>query len=515
VKERATRGPGRRAIVALLIGERDEAPGWDLAAPLIEDWAHAEPRLGTPPYLIGRNLLLGGHYTEAVRYLEQALSLSTDDSVHRETIRLRIVAGCAVGGDPRLPALLAEALASPDLPTARKLGLRRLVERCTGQAPLAAATPVTPPPPAAEAPKPSLCPDGMMRIPGDRFWVGSKPSDGFAEDESPRFLTELPAFCVGATEVTASDYLACVQRGACKEPERHGILCNYGRPERATHPINCVTWHDADAYCAAQGGRLPSEVELEYVARGGPEYRKYPWGDDPPDERACWKHAGTCPVKSYPAGAFGLYDVSGNVWEWGADWYGPYPWPPSDGSAKVYRGGSFSRRFEKWMHTRLRNRLRPDESGAHLGFRCASSLVESPCPTGWQDARPGVAPTGASVCARGVIERDCPDGKSFNGLRCAAPGEPACGAGRSEKPGYGCVLTEPEVAEPEDVEASAKSVKSERTSAFDADCSHISRDRPLAFRYVGGSHAARNLVSRRSGCKNRDVGVGWNSTCCP
>ena len=54
-----------------------------------------------------------------------------------------------------------------------------------------------------------------------------------------------------------------------------------------------------------------------------------------------------------------------------------------------------------------------------------------------------------------------------------------------------------------------------RTPALDEDCRKNSRDRPQAFRYVGGSHAARNRVSQRSGCKNRDVGVGWNSTCCP
>lgn len=344
----------------------------------------------------------------------------------------------------------------------------------------------------------------MARVPGGKFWVGAEPSEGFADDESPRYLTALADFCMDETEVTASAYAACVERGSCKAPERHGLLCNFGRPERAQHPINCVTWTDADAYCKSQGARLPNEAELEYVARGGAAYQTYPWGEETPDGHTCWKHPGTCPVKSYAAGAFGLYDVSGNVWEWGADWYGPYPWPPESGYSRVYRGGSFSRRFEKWMHTRLRNRQSPSDAGAHLGFRCA--LTVGTCPFG--ESAPG-------VCRHGVLERACPKGKTFNGVRCTFPGEPRCGEGWVERPGYGCVLGTPDEPAIEDVEASAKNVTRTRSPEFDADCRQNSRDRPNAFRYLGGSHAARNLVSRRSGCKNRDVGVGWNSACCP
>jgi formylglycine-generating enzyme required for sulfatase activity len=519
VKQVSATGPGRRAIVALLIGERDLLPGWAIAAPLIQQWAAAEPTNGTPWYLIGRNLLLDGHYAESIPYFERALSLASGTSVRWETLRLRLVAGCAVGGDPRVQALLPSVEEFRAIPEARKLGVRRLVERCSAE-PLILPSTLFPSTETTtqnspDQPKPAGCPAGMQRIPGDKFWVGSNPDDGFADDESPAFLTHVSPFCVDSSEVTARDYGQCVERGACKVPVRKGILCNYGRTERDNHPINCVTWHDAEAYCAARGARLPGEVEQEYVARGGVQYLKYPWGDAPLDQRTCWKQPRTCPVGSFPAGAFGLLDVSGNVWEWSADWYGPYPWPPLEGSAKVYRGGSFSRRFEKWMHTRLRNRSRPTEAGAHLGFRCASSLPLEPCPLGWQNEREGTTPTGASRCVHTVLERACPEGKRFNGARCAAEGEPRCGPGRIDAPGHGCVLETPEEAEPEDIEASAKSVKSERTAAFDADCGHISRDRSRAFRYVGGSHAARNLVSRRSGCKNRDVGVGWNSTCCP
>jgi hypothetical protein len=344
----------------------------------------------------------------------------------------------------------------------------------------------------------------MARVPGGKFWVGSQQGEGFAHDEAPRFLTDLPDFCLDVTEVTSSDYAKCVERGNCAAPGQHGRLCNFGRSERADHPINCVTWTAADAFCKAEARRLPSELELEYAARGGDRYLKYPWGDASPDGRACWKHPGTCPVKSFAPGAFGLYDVSGNVWEWGLEWYGAYPWPPDSGYSRVYRGGSFSRRFEKWMHTRLRNRLAPNKSGAHLGFRCALTL--GACPLGEEE--PG-------VCRRVVLDRSCPEGKTFNGVRCTAPGEPRCIEGWHEQPGRGCEADVPEELQPEDVEASVRSVTRTRSPEFDADCRQNSRDRPHAFRYAGGTHAARTLVGKRAGCKNRDVGVGWNSACCP
>jgi hypothetical protein len=346
----------------------------------------------------------------------------------------------------------------------------------------------------------------MALVPGGSFWVGSEPRERFSDDESPRYRTELASFCVDFTEVTAAAYDACALRGACTAAKSDSFHCTSQRKSKPAHPINCVTWTQADAYCKAAGKRLPSEVEFEYVARGGEQNLKYPWGDAPPDGHTCWKHNGTCPVKSYPAGAFGLFDVSGNVWEWTADWYGPYPWPPEQAHARVYRGGSFSRRFEKWMHTRLRNRSSPREEGSHLGFRCALTAPGATCPF-------GTHPDGS--CRHGVHESSCDAGKRWNGLRCAAEGEPRCAEGRSEKAGYGCVLGVPLSASGEDVAAEVKNVRRERTSEFDADCQTNLRDRPHAFRYVGGTHQARNAVGRQDGCKNRDVGVGWNSACCP
>lgn len=358
---------------------------------------------------------------------------------------------------------------------------------------------------APATPEPS-CPEGMALLPGGEFWVGSEPSEHFSQDESPRFLTRLAPFCLDLTEVTAGEYDRCVERGACRAASKRRVLCNSGRANRADHPINCVTYELAESYCGTRGARLPSEPEWEYAARGGDRYLQYPWGAGSPDGRACWKHNGTCPVKSFAPGAFGLFDVSGNVWEWTESWYGPYPWPLMRGFSKVYRGGSFSRRFEKWMHTRLRDRARPEDSGSHLGFRCALTPTGVECPFGSEEN---------GRCRHGVLGRNCDPGESWNGVRCAPPGAPRCRPGRVETPGFGCVLEREATPEGRDLEHEAKAVSRTRSAEFDDDCRHNQRDRPRAFRYAGGSHEARNLVSRRDGCKNRDVGVGWNSTCCP
>lgn len=348
----------------------------------------------------------------------------------------------------------------------------------------------------------------MAHIPGGKFWVGSKPGR-YAKDESPRYQTELASFCLDITEVTVHAYTACVDAGQCTAATSGRYYCNYGKASRADHPINCVDWHQADTFCKAHDARLPTEAEWEYAARGGSRYLKYPWGEEPLDGHVCWKNpGGTCKVKAFAPDGFGLYDLSGNVWEWTDTWYGAYPWPPERAYAKVYRGGSWSRRFEKWMHTRLRNRYAPDKQGAHLGFRCATLARGAACPFGSDEA---------GVCRHGVLDMRCDGPAHFNGLRCARDGEPRCLPGYVERAGHGCVLEEP-ASVPRAANAApldTSSVSAVRSPEFDADCREYYPTRPNAYRYAGGTHAARNAVSRGAGCKNRDVGVGFNSTCCP
>lgn len=168
----------------------------------------------------------------------------------------------------------------------------------------------------------------------------------------------------------------CAVRGACwHRPEGPGSA-----PDgRGDHPVVHVSWRDATAYCAWAGARLPDEVEWECAARGGLTGKRYPWGDGltPGGRHMCniWQgrfpthntvadgYAGTAPVTAFRPNGYGLYNMSGNVWEWCADRWGP---------ARVLRGGSYL------CHDSYCNRYRvsartanaPDSSAGNTGFRC-------------------------------------------------------------------------------------------------------------------------------------------------
>lgn len=180
------------------------------------------------------------------------------------------------------------------------------------------------------------------------------------------------AFELGETATTVDAYARCVKAGVCSKPNTGGA-CNWGT-DRTDHPINCVDWNQAGAFCRWIGGRLPTEEEREYVASGGSEGRTYPWGNEEPGARACWDGEGndlgkgnrktTCPIGSHKAGdsKWGLHDLAGNVWEWTSSDY--------DSSKKGIRGGSWYLDYPEILRAQSRNWVDPSGGRLNVGFRC-------------------------------------------------------------------------------------------------------------------------------------------------
>ena len=224
----------------------------------------------------------------------------------------------------------------------------------------------------APPPAPS-CTGGMCAIPAGSFQMGS--NNGFS-DEQPVHTETVGAFLMDEFEVTVDQYAACVSAGKCTAADTGGS-CNAGVAGRGNHPINCVDWNQADAYCTSLGKRLPTEVEWEYAARGT-DGRKYPWGNAAPASQLCWSGGGTnrsstCAVGSYPSGKspFGVQDMAGNVWEWTSSLYtDDYNSAPT-GTARVIRGGSWSSYASSDGRSADRRDVGPSILYRNLGFRCA------------------------------------------------------------------------------------------------------------------------------------------------
>ena len=208
----------------------------------------------------------------------------------------------------------------------------------------------------------SPIPPGMVLIPAGPFVMGSNAEDverkavdyglvtPWFSDEHPERRVALTAYYLDRYEVTAAEYRTFVS--ATGRPAPPGWTGRRHPPGLARHPVVSVTWTDADAYCRWAGKRLPTEAEWERAA-GGTKGRPYPWGDRFELGRANVGGArnGTTVVGSYPTGRSpeGVHDLVGNVWEWTADRYGPYPGHPNPKSfgktarpARVLRGTSWS-----------------------------------------------------------------------------------------------------------------------------------------------------------------------------
>jgi sulfatase modifying factor 1 len=277
--------------------------------------------------------------------------------------------------------------------------------------------------------------NGMVRLPGGEFLMGTSEPIGYAADgEMPARRVRVKAVLVDATAVSNRRFAAFVQatgyrteaerfdwsfvfawllpddfpptRGVAQAPWWRQVpgAC-WQQPEgphsdlagREEHPVVHVSWHDALEFCAWAGKRLPTEAEWEYAARGGLDGQRYPWGNEltPGGVHRCnvWQGSfpasnsredgfyATAPVDSFAPNGYGLYNATGNAWEWCADWFSPTwhlrgtrdnPAGPLGGTAKVMKGGSYLCHESYCFRYRIaaRSPNTPDSSTGNLGFRC-------------------------------------------------------------------------------------------------------------------------------------------------
>ena len=288
--------------------------------------------------------------------------------------------------------------------------------------------------------------DGMVRVPGGEFLMGNDQDDAFAGDgEGPVRTVRVPAFYVDTTAVTTESFARFVEAtGYVTDAEKFGwsfvfhthLSRKYAQTLRRTnavvglewwlavpgafwrrpfgersntkdlldHPVVHVSWNDAVSYCRWAGKRLATEAQWEFAARGGLEAARYPWGNDlvPRGRHRCniWQgkfpdvdtgedgFKGTCPVDAFEPNGYGLFNVSGNVWEWCSEWFSPdhhvpetpetreNPQGPTRGDRKIQKGGSFLCHHSYCNRYRVAARTgnTPDSSSGNSGFRCVRDV---------------------------------------------------------------------------------------------------------------------------------------------
>ena len=269
--------------------------------------------------------------------------------------------------------------------------------------------------------------DGMALLEGGEFLMGSVAAEAYSDDgEGPVRRVELRPFWLSRTAVSNAEFGAFVAAtGYRTTAERHGwsfvfagLLPDefpptrgvahapwwrqvYGADwkhpegpgsavrERSEHPAVHVSWHDGEAYCEWAGFRLPIEAEWEYAARGGLRGKSFPWGDtlepDGQHRMNVWQGTfprhnecadgwyGTCPVDTFAPNGFGMYNMTGNVWEWCRDPLDQSSTMDLPRSLRSARGGSYlcHESYCRRYRVSARQGIAPDSSIGNTGFRCA------------------------------------------------------------------------------------------------------------------------------------------------
>jgi len=251
-------------------------------------------------------------------------------------------------------------------------------------------------------------------IPGGKFVMGSESGQ---PDEMPAHTVTVDSFYVDAHEVTNAQYEKCVKAGACAPAHYNDNHCNVMTDhgwwngiapsvfKDANKPVVCISWYEAKQYCEWRKGDLPTEAQWEYAAHAGTNTKYYwgndvdkgcgcangadidgarvfegEWGNSYPEKMNC--HDGnvyTAPVMSYKPNNYGLYDMTGNVWEWCHDWYAKNyktggndsvnPLGPDTGVYRVLRGGAAESNPDH-LTTTFRDRSLPFYRMLYDGVRC-------------------------------------------------------------------------------------------------------------------------------------------------
>lgn len=263
-------------------------------------------------------------------------------------------------------------------------------------------------------------PTGMVLIKSGTFRMGTNDGMPF---EAPAHTVEIKSFLIDEHEVTVAEFAKFVAATNYKtESEKIGWAgvfnvetdewekvegADWQHPEgknseaKPDEPVCQISWNDAVAFAKWAGKRLPTEAEFEYAARGGLTGKKYSWGDElKPNGKpvANWWQGEfpakntledgflrRAPIKSFPANGYGLYDMTGNVWEWTSDWFAEdyyqnspkiNPKGADSGTEKVIRGGSWmcSENYCSNYRVAGRSHITPDTGLNNVGFRCVKDV---------------------------------------------------------------------------------------------------------------------------------------------